>query len=92
MKDFWASVTLESGRFRGNPMLKHIAVGGLDAVHFDRWLLLWNRTLDSVAPGEAAAEVFRAAADRIAASLLMGIKVQRDGLETVSKQQEKPSC
>jgi len=92
MKDFWASVTLESGRFRGNPMLKHIAIGGLDAVHFDRWLLLWNRTLDSVAPSEAAAQVFRAAADRIAASLLMGIKVQRDGLDAIAKQKEKQSC
>ncbi len=89
MKDFWASVTLESGRFRGNPMLKHIAVGGLDSVHFDRWLQLWNATLDSIAPSEAAAQVFRSAAERIAASLLMGIKVQRDGLDPSSNQKEK---
>tara|TARA_R100001244_G_scaffold47550_3_gene42285 strand:+ start:31549 stop:32013 length:465 start_codon:yes stop_codon:yes gene_type:complete len=92
MKDFWASVTLESGRFRGNPMLKHIAIGGLDAVHFDRWLQLWNQTLDNGALGEAAAQQFRAAAERIAASLLMGIKVQRDGLATGSNQKEKQSC
>lgn len=89
MKDFWASVTLESGRFRGNPMLKHIAICGLDSVHFDRWLQLWNATLDSIAPGEAAAQVFRSAAERIAASLLMGIRVQRDGLDASSKQKEK---
>lgn len=89
MKDFWASVTLESGRFRGNPMLKHIAICGLDSVHFDRWLQLWNATLDSIAPGEAAAQVFRSAAERIAASLLMGIKVQRDGLDPSSNQKEK---
>lgn len=88
MKDFWASVTLESGRFRGNPMLKHIAVGGLDSVHFDRWLVLWNQTLDEIVPDEAAAQVFRAAAERIAGSLLMGIKVQRDGLDSISNQKE----
>ncbi|WP_339693370.1 group III truncated hemoglobin [uncultured Parasphingorhabdus sp.] len=89
MKDFWASVTLESGRFRGNPMLKHIAVGGLDNMHFDRWLVLWNQTLDDIAPNEAAAQVFRQAAERIAESLLTGIKVQRGGLDSISNRKEK---
>jgi len=92
MKDFWASGTLASGRFRGNPMLKHIAVGGLDTQHFDRWLVLWNQVLDDVAPNDAAAQVFRDAAERIASSLLTGIKVQRGGLEAISKQKEKQSC
>ena len=92
MKDFWASVTLESGRFRGNPMLKHIAIGGLDDRHFNRWLVLWNRTLDSIAPNDAAAQVFREAAERIAASLLIGIKIQRDGLAGISRAKEKQSC
>ena len=89
MKDFWASVTLESGRFRGNPMLKHIAVGGLDNMHFDRWLVLWNQTLDDIAPNDAAAQVFRKAAERIAESLLTGIKVQRGGLDSISNRKEK---
>ena len=89
MKDFWASITLESGRFRGNPMLKHMAIGNLDDVHFDRWLVLWNRTLDEVIPDAAAAQVFREAAERIAGSLLTGIQIQRDGLDFVSNQKEK---
>lgn len=88
MKDFWASVTLESGRFRGNPMLKHMAVGGLDDMHFDRWLILWNQTLDRTAPNDLAGQKFREAADRIAASLLTGIKVQRDGLNGISNMKE----
>jgi hemoglobin len=92
MKDFWASMTLESGRFRGNPMAKHIAVGGLDKLHFDRWLVLWNETLDEVAPNDAAAQVFREAAERIASSLVTGIKVQRGGLDEISNQKEKQSC
>lgn len=79
MKDFWASVTLESGRFRGNPMLKHIAIGGLERPHFDRWLALWQQTISEVVFDEAAASVFRSAADRIAQSLLTGIQIQRDG-------------
>ena len=92
MKDFWASVTLESGRFRGNPMLKHIAIGGLDRVHFDRWLKIWNETLDGVAPNDAAAQVFRQAAARIAESLLTGIRVQRGGLDAISNPKDEQSC
>ena len=90
MKDFWASITLESGRFRGNPMLKHIAITGLDNEHFDRWLVLWDQTVDAVVPNDAAAQVFREAASRIADSLLTGIKIQRDGLMAVSKKPAAP--
>ena len=74
MKDFWASVTLESGRFHGNPMLKHIAIGGLEQVHFERWLTLWDQTVCEVAPNAAASDTFQVAAKRIAGSLLMGIE------------------
>lgn len=92
MKNFWASVTLESGRFRGNPMLKHIAVGGLDEVHFNRWLQLWEETVDSVVLNAAAADAFRTAAKRIASSLLTGIQVNRGGLDAISGKKEKQSC
>jgi hemoglobin len=92
MKDFWASVALESGRFRGNPMLKHIAVGGLDQAHFDRWLVLWNQALDDVAPSDAAGQTFREAAARIATSLLTGIKIQSGGLDAISNAKGKLPC
>ena len=88
MKDFWASVTLESGRFRGNPMLKHIAIGGLQQVHFDRWLSLWRDTVNKVAPDKAAANMFLSAADRIAQSLLIGIEIQHGGLDAVTHRKE----
>ncbi len=74
MKDFWASVTLESGRFNGNPMLKHIAIGGLEQMHFERWLTLWDQTVLEVVPNASASDTFQIAAKRIASSLLMGIK------------------
>ena len=74
MKDFWTSVTLESGRFHGNPMLKHIAIGGLKLAHFERWLTLWDQTVCEVAPNAASSNTFQIAAKRIASSLLMGIK------------------
>ncbi len=92
MKDFWASVTLESGRFRGNPMVKHIAVGGLDQSHFDRWLQLWEETVENVVPDPKAVDTFRAAARRIAASLLAGIQLDRSGLDAIKSKKEKQSC
>ena len=85
MKDFWASVTLESGRFRGNPMLKHIAIGGLEQTHFDRWLEIWEETVAKLVPTDAAQDVFREAAQRIANSLMTGIQVQRGGLEAIRR-------
>jgi hemoglobin len=88
MKDFWAAVTLESGRFRGNPMLKHAAIGGLEQRHFSRWLVLWNETIDTIVHNQAAAQVFRAAADRIAASLLNGIKLHSGALQPNPAQSE----
>lgn len=84
MKDFWASIMLESGRFSGNPMQKHIAIGGLSAAHFSHWQSLWDQTLGQVAPSPAVADRFRQAAQRIGESLLTGIEVHRGGLAAVS--------
>jgi hemoglobin len=84
MKDFWASVMIESGRFSGSPMQKHIAVGGLEAAHFARWLALWAQVLSEKAPNPDVAERFQAAAKRIGESLLTGIEINRGGLATPS--------
>jgi hemoglobin len=80
MKDFWASIMLESGRYNGNPMQKHIAVGGLDAAHFTRWRGLWDQALADVAPNSVVSDRFRDAATRIGESLLTGIEINRGGL------------
>ena len=84
MKDFWASIMLESGRFSGNPMRKHMAIGGLDAEHFSRWQSLWDVTLTQIAPNEQVANRFRDAARRIGESLLTGIQIDRSGLAAIS--------
>jgi hemoglobin len=84
MKDFWASIMLESGRFSGNPMRKHMAVGGLDAAHFARWQSLWDATLTQIAPNKQVADRFRDAAQRIGESLLTGIQIERGGLAAIS--------
>jgi len=84
MKDFWASIMMESGRFSGSPMQKHVAVGGLDAAHFARWQSLWNHTLAQIAPSSDVADRFRKAAQRIGESLLTGIQINRGGLSSIS--------
>jgi hemoglobin len=90
MKDFWASITLKSGRYNGNPMQKHIAIGGLDATHFARWRLLWDQTLAQISPNSAVADKFREAAERIGESLLTGIQIDRGGLSALSARAAGP--
>ncbi|CAM3272331.1 Preprotein translocase subunit TatC [Sphingomonas antarctica] len=84
MKNFWVSIMIESGRFSGNPMQKHIAVGGLGAEHFEHWQSLWNRTVSELAPNDEVCDRFRQAAGRIGNSLLLGIELDRGGLAAVS--------
>jgi hemoglobin len=84
MKDFWASIAIESGRFRGNPMLKHIAIPGLSPAHFQMWLGLWEEALADVVTHPDAASLFRDRAQRIATSLQTGIALHTNGLAALS--------
>ncbi len=43
LKDFWSSVLLATGRYKGDPMMRHIQLG-LDPQHFSRWLALFAET------------------------------------------------
>ena len=71
MCEFWSSVALMSGRYHGQPMEKHLPLP-VDALHFDRWLALFERTANEVCP-PAAAGHFIDRARRIAQSLELGI-------------------
>ena len=71
MCEFWSSVALMSGRYHGQPMVKHMPLP-VDGRHFDRWLELFECTAREVCP-PVAAEHFIERARRIAQSLEMGI-------------------
>lgn len=71
MMAFWSSVALLSGRYRGQPMEKHLPLP-VDALHFDRWLALFEETASALCP-PAAARHFVERARRIAESLELGI-------------------
>lgn len=73
---FWSSVTLMTGRYKGTPMKVHAELPEATAGHFERWLALFQATVISVCPADAAA-VFIDRANRIAASLQMGIAIHR---------------
>lgn len=75
---FWSSVTLMTGRYKGQPMQAHAKVPGLELEHFAVWLALFRETAQDVCPPEAAA-VFIDRAERIAESLRLGIIVHRGG-------------
>ncbi|HEY9091197.1 group III truncated hemoglobin [Parasphingorhabdus sp.] len=79
MKAFWTSIAIESGRFRGNPMVKHLAIPGIERSHFDHWLKLFDETLPEIMPNAAACQFLSDRAERIAESLMTGISIHRDG-------------
>lgn len=57
MVDFWSSVLLATGRFRGNPLATHRAIAELRSHHFDRWLELFEEVLREVLPEHKAVDV-----------------------------------
>jgi hemoglobin len=79
MCDFWSSVLLMSGRFKGAPMVAHARIPGIGPAHFARWLELFGETAAETCP-PAAAELFVTKAEMIAQSLQLGIAAARGEL------------
>src|SRR5579859_3565877 len=72
MRRFWSSVMLTSGRYSGNPVAVHRAVRGLERPMFERWLALFEATVNDLFAAEPAAE-FITKANRIATSLQLAL-------------------
>lgn len=73
MKDFWASVAMNAGRYSGKPVPKHVALTSVAPEHFDRWLGLFQETLEATAPTPGAIPYLAERAERIAASLKLAM-------------------
>lgn len=67
LKDFWSTVLLATGRYKGNPMMRHFQLG-LDPEHFERWLALFAETARAVFPPDSAALIIEKS-QRIAQNL-----------------------
>jgi hemoglobin len=81
--DFWSSVMLTSGRYKGNPMAAHIRQP-IEPEFFDRWLGLWRETAGEVFAADAAGQ-FRFKAERIAESLKLGLFYRPDGMHAARR-------
>ena len=79
MCDFWSSVLLMTGRFKGAPMVAHARLPELRATHFARWLHLFRQAAERLCPTDAAA-LFVAKSEMIAQSLQLGIAAARGEL------------
>ena len=81
MADFWSSVMLTSGKYKGNPMMMHLKhIARIRPEMFDRWLGLWRETAAEVLD-ECGASGVIAKAERIAESLQLGMffKIEASG-------------
>lgn len=73
LADFWSSVMLGSGRYKGRPVPAHQKhASRISPELFDRWLDLWDRTSDALMTPEAAAAL-QDKARRIAESLQLAL-------------------
>lgn len=57
MYDFWETVLFGRMAYKGNPMIKHIALNlkvKLTEEHFERWIEIWEGTISTHFRGEIA--------------------------------------
>jgi len=57
MYQFWQSIVLGTNEYKGNAIEKHLAINRtipLKKQHFDRWLLLFNQSIDENFMGDLA--------------------------------------
>ena len=80
LRDFWSSIVLRSGRYRGNPMGVHRELPRFPQALFRRWLALWRETAREVFDASTA-ELFIGTAERVAQGLSIGMNLGRLSLE-----------
>ena len=72
IQDFWSSVLLKSGRYKGNPFGKHRGLAELTPSHFARWLSLFEQTAGEMFSADVAM-LLTERANRIGDSLKAGL-------------------
>ncbi|PHR79534.1 group III truncated hemoglobin [Henriciella sp.] len=81
LKDFWASVAMNAGRYSGKPVPAHMKLEGIRREDFALWLGLFQQTLEEISPGPETVEFFMQRAARIAQSLQLAMS----GLESLGR-------
>ncbi|CAN5399701.1 hypothetical protein BH09ACT4_BH09ACT4_06160 [soil metagenome] len=88
MCDFWETVLFNAALYRRNALQVHFVLNArhpLNAEHFDRWLAIWEATLDSLFAGPIT-ERARVQATRIAGSMQRRIEAKTgSAFETLAR-------
>lgn len=77
MRNFWSSVMLTSGRYKGNPVAVHQRVNGIEMELFARWLALFDETCREMFDPDLV-DAFNVKARRIAESLQLALFYRPD--------------
>ena len=64
---FWSSLTMLTGRYKGQPMGAHLKLKSVGPQHFETWLSLFRETAKEIC-GDEIAPVFISKAERVAES------------------------
>ena len=56
MYNFWSTMLLDETSYQGNPLQKHMQLD-IDARHFEKWLEIFQETVDELFEGARATEV-----------------------------------
>lgn len=74
MTDFWSAALLRSGRYSGRPVERHRPIAELTAGHFDRWVALFEETVNDLCePPKARAFLVRAQKMRDGMTRILGL-------------------
>jgi hemoglobin len=73
--NFWEQMLFQRPVYSGSPMHAHLLLNSKEPMlleHFERWLMLWEKTVDQLFAGEKAA-MAKARARMVAKSFSLGI-------------------
>jgi hemoglobin len=82
MIDFWTSIMLASGRYKGSPLAVHSRIPGLRPEHFVQWLEIFDATADMLFM-TGPAESIKDKARRIGRTLSTNLFWGADGKQAV---------
>ena len=81
MYAFWNAALFGVAGFKGNPFARHAPLG-LERPHFERWLELFNETIDTYFEGDMAEET-KKRADIMATLFISKLENMKGGSERV---------
>ncbi len=72
--NFWSSMILGDGSYRGNPFAPHLSLGELNSEVFEQWLKLFFETLDEIYEPQVA-DVFKERSTIIAGNFMRNLRI-----------------